>query len=185
MKTHQVSIRAGAITPEALASLAAIEPQLVLVFAAPGRLDAALGEALKRAVPGALSLGCSTCGEISDAGVDRDTRVLTAVHFDDPALVGASTEIAGMDDSRDAGRRLAAQLKGDGLRDVLVFGQGVAINGSAMLEGMTETFGPDVVISGGLAGDDGAFVGWATRCSRRRTASRASRSGARRSPTWC
>jgi hypothetical protein len=158
MKTHQLSIRAGAITPEALASLAAIAPQLLLVFAAPGRLDAALGEALKRAVPGALSLGCSTCGEISDAGVDRDTTVLTAVHFDDPALVGASTEIAGMDDSRDAGRRLAAQLKGDGLRGVLVFGQGVAINGSAMLEGMTETFGPDVVISGGLAGDDGAFV---------------------------
>lgn len=158
MKTHQLSIRAGAITPEALASLAAIEPQLLLVFAAPGRLDAALGEALKRAVPGALSLGCSTCGEISDAGVDRDTTVLTAVHFDDPALVGASTEIAGMDDSRDAGRRLAARLKGDGLRGVLVFGQGVAINGSAMLEGMTETFGPDVVISGGLAGDDGAFV---------------------------
>lgn len=158
MKTHQLSIRGGACTPEALAALAAIDPQLVLVFAAPGRLDAALGEALKRAVPGALSLGCSTCGEISDAGVDRDTTVLTAVHFDDPALVGASTEIGGMDDSRDAGRRLAAQLKGDGLRGVLVFGQGVAINGSAMLEGMTETLGPDVVISGGLAGDDGAFV---------------------------
>jgi hypothetical protein len=158
MKTHQLSIRGGDITPEALASLAAIEPQLVLVFAAPGRLDPALGEALKRAVPGALSLGCSTCGEISNAGVDRDTTVFTAVHFDDPALVGASTEIAGMDDSRDAGRRLAAQLKGGGLRGVLVFGQGVAINGSAMLEGMAETLGPDVVISGGLAGDDGAFV---------------------------
>ena len=56
-----------------------------------------------------------------------------------------------MEDSRDAGRRLATQLAGDGLRGVLVFGQGVAINGSAMLEGMTETFGPDVVISGGLA----------------------------------
>lgn len=158
MKTHQLSIRGGAIGPEALASLAAIEPQLVLVFAAPGRLDAALGEALKGAVPGALSLGCSTCGEISNAGVDRDTTVLTAVHFDDPSLVGASTELGAMDDSRDAGRRLAAQLKGDGLRGVLVFGQGVAINGSAMLEGMAETLGPDVVISGGLAGDDGAFV---------------------------
>ena len=158
MKTHQLTIRGGAPTADQLASLAAIGPQLVLVFAAPGRLDDALGEALKRAVPGALSLGCSTCGEISNGGVDSDTTVLTAVHFDDPGLQGVCAELGAMDDSRDAGRRLAAQLDRDGLRGVLVFGQGVAINGSAMLEGMSEVLGPDVVISGGLAGDNGAFV---------------------------
>ena len=158
MKTHQLTFRGAALTSAALASLNDIAPQLVLVFAAPGRLDAALGEALKQAVPGALSLGCSTCGEISSQGVDNDTTVLTAVHFDDPAIQGACTEIGHMEDSRDAGRRLAAQLAGDGLRGVLVFGQGVDINGSAMLEGMTEVLGAGVVISGGLAGDNGAFV---------------------------
>ncbi len=158
MKTRQLTLRNDGPDDVALASLRDISPQLVLVFAAPGRLDPALGAALKRALPDALSLGCTTCGEISDGGVDSGTTVVTAVHFDDPAMQGASTEIGPMEDSRDAGRRLAAQLKGEGLRGVLVFGQGVAINGSAMLEGMTEVLGPDVVISGGLAGDNGAFV---------------------------
>lgn len=158
MKTQQITLRADEAPDGALTQLRGIDPQLVLVFAGPGRLDGALGEALKRAVPGALSLGCTTCGEISNRGVDSGTTVVTAVHFDDPALLGASTEIGAMEDSRDAGRRLATQLKVDGLRGVLVFGQGVAINGSAMLEGMVEVLGHDVVISGGLAGDNGAFA---------------------------
>ncbi len=157
MKTRQLTLRSDETNDAAFAPLRDIAPQLVLVFAAPGRLNPALGETLKKALPGALSLGCTTCGEISDDGVDSGTTVVTAVHFDDPAIRGASTEIGAMEDSRDAGRRLAAQLKGEGLRGVLVFGQGVAINGSAMLEGMTEVLGPDVVISGGLAGDNGAF----------------------------
>lgn len=158
MKTSQVSVRGGDLTSAALQSLREIDPQLVLVFAAPGRLDEALGARLKAELPGALTLGCTTCGEISNDGVGNDTTVISALHFDDPAIRGASTEISSMGDSNDAGRRLGEALKGDGLRGVLVFGQGVAINGSAMLEGMTEVLGRDVVISGGLAGDNGAFV---------------------------
>jgi hypothetical protein len=63
-----------------------------------------------------------------------------------------------MDDSRDAGRRLAQGFRRQGLRTLLVFGQGVQINGSAVLAGMAEVVASDVPISGGLAGDDGAFA---------------------------
>jgi hypothetical protein len=62
-----------------------------------------------------------------------------------------------MDDSRAAGHRLAAQLKRPDLQAVMVLGQGVNINGSALLAGMNEVLPSSVPITGGLAGDDGAF----------------------------
>ncbi len=157
MKVQQVTIKNGQRLDDALATLSAMEPQLMLVFAAPGRLDDAMVGALKRVAPQALTLGCSTCGEISNAGVNDGTTVVTAVHFADPMLRGASTEIGAMEDSYAAGKRLGEGLKCEGLRGVIVFGQGVAINGSAMLDGMTEVLGKDVVVSGGLAGDNAAF----------------------------
>ena len=69
-----------------------------------------------------------------------------------------STVLAGMDDSFAAGKRLASGLPIAGLRAILIFGQGVQINGSAVLSGMTEIVGAKVPITGGLAGDGGAFA---------------------------
>lgn len=40
---------------------------------------------------------------------------------------------------------------------MLVFGQGVEINGSALIEGLVASLGPKVTLAGGLAGDDGRF----------------------------
>ena len=40
---------------------------------------------------------------------------------------------------------------------MLIFGQGVAINGSAVIAGLTQVLGDQMPITGGLAGDGGAF----------------------------
>jgi hypothetical protein len=69
-----------------------------------------------------------------------------------------STELHGMEDSQAAGRRLAQGLPPEGLRAILIFGQGVHINGSAVIAGMAEVVGSEMPITGGLAGDAGAFV---------------------------
>lgn len=140
------------------APLAAISPQLVTVFGAVGYFaDTGLVAALKQAFPGAVLLGCSTAGEISGKGVADGSCVVTAVHFGRATLKAASTPLAGMDDSRAAGARIGAALKGDGLRAVMVFGPGVQINGSALVEGIAGEVGAAVPITGGLAGDGGAF----------------------------
>jgi hypothetical protein len=62
-----------------------------------------------------------------------------------------------MDDSLAAGARLGGQLPKDGLRAVIVIGQGVAINGSALIAGLAGVIGQHVAITGGLAGDAAAF----------------------------
>ena len=56
-----------------------------------------------------------------------------------------------------AGERLGRQIAAVNLKSVLIFGPGVQINGSALVDGMSSVIGTDVPITGGLAGDGGAF----------------------------
>jgi hypothetical protein len=157
MKVVQTTVRKGAATTADFASLAAIEPSLVLVF---GSVDALRqsAAAIAEAFPQAQRAGCSTAGEITGKGVEDGTLVVTALHFDQTRMAQVSTVLAGMDDSFAAGKRLATGLPIAGLRAILIFGQGVQINGSAVLSGMTEIVGSKVPITGGLAGDGGAFA---------------------------
>ena len=157
MKIAQVVVAAsGRLMGADVAPLVAIEPNLVLAFGSVRQLRAAEA-ALGAAFPAACRAGCSTAGEITGEGVDDDSLVVTALHFDATPLFQASTVLASMEDSFAAGKRLAASLPIPGLRAILIFGQGVKINGSAVLSGMTDVVGPNVPITGGLAGDGGAF----------------------------
>jgi hypothetical protein len=145
-------------TPDAaeLAPLVQLAPQLVLAFGSVGIFQQ-WAETVVQALGAAHIAGCSTAGEISNRGVADGSLVLTALAFETSQVQQVSTELRGMDDSGDAGRRLARGLPAQGLRAILIFGQGVQINGSAVLSGMLEVVGPSVPITGGLAGDGGAF----------------------------
>ncbi len=157
MKVLQSTFRQLPVHKQDLDALAAIEPNLILAF---GSLEALQGAAaaLAEAFPAAHRAGCSTAGEISAQGVEDGTLVVTALKFSQVRMAQVSTTLAAMEDSFAAGRRLASGLPIAGLRAVLIFGQGVAINGSAVLSGMTDMLGPKVPITGGLAGDGGAFA---------------------------
>lgn len=156
MEVIQAVLRDQAGMVDALKPLSAIEPQLVLVFGSAKWLK--LSAPLLAAQFGhAHRLGCTTAGEISSTGVSDDACVVTAVHFDRVQVQAASTPLAGMDDSFAAGQRLAQALPLLGLRAVLVLGQGVNINGSALIAGLTGVLEPDVLVTGGLAGDGTAF----------------------------
>jgi len=73
-----------------------------------------------------------------------------------------------MEDSRDSGRRLGADLgqpfQGLPLRGVLLLGLGVRVNGSAILRGLAEIIGKETPVCGALAGDGGAFKRTFTLC---------------------
>ena len=141
-----------------LAPLAAIAPQLVLVFGAVERMtEHGLVESLKSAFPEAELAGCTTAGEIGAGGVSDGALVVVALRFSGSRVQLAATDLADMEDSRAAGQRLGLALAAPGLRHVLVLGQGVQINGSALIEGISESLGTGVLLSGGLAGDGGAF----------------------------
>ena len=156
MQVAQAVLRNSADSLGELMPLVALRPNLLLVFGSVELLKE-IAPTLVTLFPSARRIGCSTAGEISSQGVGDASCVVTAVRFDRTSLAEASARLSGMDDSRDAGRRLGTLLSQDGLRAVLVFGQGVQINGSALLAGMTEVLGGELPITGGLAGDGGAF----------------------------
>lgn len=140
------------------AGLAAFAPQLVLVFASVAHCrDPQCFPRLQAVFPGVPIAGCSTAGEISQQGVGDGASIVTAVRFEHTTVRVTSTEVAGLRDSFDAGRRLGADLPAEGLRHALVFGPGVDVNGSGLISGLRSVLAAGVTVSGGLAADGGRF----------------------------
>lgn len=154
-----MEIRQTVVTnAEPLAALAEIAPNLVLVFGSVAAMRHPDFHANLRATfPSAELVGCSTAGEIAGQRVRDGSVVLTAIRWDKTRQRIAQARVGDMAHSADAGRDIGRALKGDDLRAVLVFGKGLGINGSALIEGIVDEVGGEVPISGGLAGDGGAF----------------------------
>ncbi len=168
MQIGQATLTLSSDVAKVMAPLAAIQPQLVLVFASVELMtNDSFMKTVQAAVPNARWAGCSTAGEISVNGVGEHTAVFTAVRFDKTPFRIVRAELQGIEDSEAAGDRLGKQFDKEGLKHVLLFGQGVAINGSALIRGLQKTTGVDVLLSGGLAGDNGAFTKTCTLCDKR------------------
>ena len=156
MRVVQTVLRQGTDLSLALEPLRASQPQCVLAFGTVGWLQR-LQPFLVSKFPDVCHLGCTTAGEISNEGLTDDSCVLTAIHFDNAQVQCATTTLTSMEDSFAAGQRLAQEVPTQGLRAVVVLGQGVNINCSALIGGMAAVFGPSVLITGGLAGDAANF----------------------------
>lgn len=134
------------------------DASLVLVFGSTARFEegAALAD-LRRRHPRAHLLGCSTAGEICGVRVLDNALVATAVHLERTRVRTACVEVAAAEDSRAAGRRLAAELAADDLCHVFVLSDGLDVNGSALVAGLTEGLPAGVNVTGGLSGDGERF----------------------------
>ncbi len=158
MHVKQFVLRSAAALDAPLTELSSSQPDLLLAFGAIGYFsDGSFATRLQAALPSTALLGCSTAGEITADGVDDGSLTLTAVRFDNTSLTRGSTRLQGMEDSYGAGQRLGRQLAAVNLKSVLIFGPGVKINGSALVNGLSSVIGNEVPITGGLAGDGGAF----------------------------
>ena len=158
MRVKQIIIGKAADLATTLGSPSDFAADLLLVFGGIEQFTLpGLSELLRCTFPDAMLLGCSTAGEITADGVNDGTCTITAIKFDQTRLAQGSTCLSGMDDSFAAGERLGKQIAAPGLKAVLVFGPGVQINGSALVNGMASIIGAGIPITGGLAGDGGAF----------------------------
>ena len=134
------------------------EAQLVLVFASKEACDRAdLLDELAGAYPRAEIIGCSTAGEIFDTQVTDDSLSFAAIDFAGTSIRCARVQIDGPEESFAAGARLAAELPREGLVHVLVFSEGVRVNGSELVKGLAGSLPPAVTVTGGLSGDGHRF----------------------------
>lgn len=131
---------------------------LVLAFGSKAALQDPSGrERLKAECPSALLIGCSTAGEIHGTRVVDNVLAVTAIDFEQTELRKAHTEVRGVNNSRDAGRRLAEALLGDGLTHVLVLSEGLHVNGEELTRGLAASLPAGVAVTGGLSADGDQF----------------------------
>jgi len=135
-----------------------VRSDLTLVFGDSTALrDGGELRRIAAAVPGTVVAGCSTAGEICGTQVTDRSLVATSIAFRDTRVRAARLALSECPSSLEVGGRLAAALAGDELTHVLVFSDGLDVNGSELTRGMTAGLPPEVLVTGGLAGDGERF----------------------------
>lgn len=131
---------------------------VVILFGAadPGAMADPIA-ALRSSLPQSRMIGCSTAGEIHGSEVTDDSLTVAIVRFARSTQAIVAEPVASSAESCDVGERLAARLAGPDLRAVFVLSDGLAVNGSELVRGLASKLPPEVVISGGLAGDGTRF----------------------------
>lgn len=133
-------------------------PDFILAFGSGAECDGNILEAWRQEhfadVP---LLGCSTAGEIADTRVSINTIVATAVKLERARVRLHGLDIAPGTDSRELGRALAKSCEHDGLRLFFVLSDGMLVNGTQLVKGMTDELPDSVIVTGGLAGDGKRF----------------------------
>lgn len=132
--------------------------QLVLVFGSRTTLTqrAQLDE-LRQSYPEATIAGCSTAGEILGTNVIDDSLVATAVRFEHTEVRAVTRQLPSASESLDVGRDIARSLCAGDLAHVVVFSDGLHVNGSRLVAGLEEELPSGVIVTGGLAGDGERF----------------------------
>jgi hypothetical protein len=117
-----------------------------------------LYQSLRQRFPEAHILGCSTGGQFAGLDVGDDRACALAIDFGATELRVSRMEITRSSDSRAVGAAIGAALKDDRLAGAFVLSDGLHVNGSALVAGISDEVGHDIPVSGGLAGDGADFA---------------------------
>jgi hypothetical protein len=114
-------------------------------------------EELRDRFPRAHILGCSTGGQINDNDVNDDEIIAAAIEFDATRLRLSHQQINDPSHSRACGEAVGRALHADDLAGVFVLSDGLNVNGSELVAGISKAIGPKIPLTGGLAGDGADF----------------------------
>jgi hypothetical protein len=158
MKTEQDRWTEKTNWENGLAAKLGDSAQLVLLFGATQVLkEKARFEEIKKVYPRAHIFGCSTAGEICDVRVSDSSLVMTAIHFESTTIKGTSIRINEALSSFEAGESLGQALDHAGLVHAFVLSDGLKINGSDLVRGITRHLPEGVTVTGGLSGNGERF----------------------------
>jgi hypothetical protein len=129
-------------------------PQLVLVFGASALVkEPATFDDVKKNYPSSHIVMMSTAGEILDTTVSDGTLSLMAIYFEKTTVQLFEADIQEASQSKAVGEQLGGQLPQEKLAHVMVFSDGLKVNGTAFIEGMAAKLPKGMGLTGGLVGD--------------------------------
>ncbi len=135
-----------------------INAQFVLLFGSRHIIkEGKLFEDIRQWYPNAVTVGCSTAGEIFNTQVSDNTLVMTAVSFEYTRVKETHIRLSEVKDSLIAGEMLAKNLSDMNLVHVFVLSDGLHVNGSDLVKGLRKALPRSVTITGGLSGDGENF----------------------------
>ncbi len=133
--------------------------QLVLAFGDRALLQQPAPSSFLRArYPRASIVSCSSGGDVFGQHAVDDGIVATAVGFAHAKVQAVSERLPHAEASERTGVSLALRLNKKGLRHVLVFAEGLRVNGSALATGLASGLPSGVSVTGGLAADGEHFA---------------------------
>ena len=135
-----------------------IEP-LVLVFGNRFMLEEkTVYQELRQIFPDGHIVFASSCAEISSNTVNQNSITVTAIEFEKSKFLIKTSNVLNKDlDSYKTGNDLIKQFPEEGLKYVFVVSEGSFINGSQLTKGMSASTNDNLLITGGLCGDDARF----------------------------
>ncbi|MEX0896014.1 MAG: FIST N-terminal domain-containing protein [Patescibacteria group bacterium] len=158
MKIQQKKWTAANGWQDVMGDQLAEQAQLVFLFGGVSALkDQEQYNAVKNWYPHAQVVSVSTAGEIIGTQVLDESLVVTAIAFEKTQIQAVQAKIWNMDESLSVGHQLGEALPKEGLIHVLVFSDGLHMNGTMLVNGLAEKLPPEVSVTGGLAGDQDRF----------------------------
>lgn len=133
-------------------------PQLVLAFGARALMeDKQYFDEIRGFYPESHIIECSTAGEILNNSVRDGSISLTAVLFEKTEVHVAELDVNSPEECADVGTQLASMLPMEQLVHVMVFSDGLHVNGTTLVRVLNEHLPSGVSVTGGLAGDGSDF----------------------------
>jgi hypothetical protein len=134
-----------------------LDANLVLYFGLRSALaDGARYAELKAMFGNAHLVGCSTGGQIRNEDVNDDIAAV-ALRFDRTRLGLACEAVPEPVCSRECGEAIGRKLKASDLAGIFVLSDGLNVNGSELVAGISSVVGSKIPLTGGLAGDSAMF----------------------------
>jgi len=113
-------------------------------------------EYLKNLYPNADIVGSSTAGHVLGPVVSNKCIVASAIHFEKGSITLNTIDFKLDDDLEVIARNLVAPLSSENLQSIFIISDGLHMNGSALAKGVNLEK-ENILISGGLAGDEARF----------------------------
>lgn len=132
---------------------------LVLVFGNRFAIeDSNIYDEVKTLFPDGEIIFGSACAEISSDTVNENSITITAIQFEKSSFIVKTSNVLNKDlDSYKTGNELINQFPKEGLKYIFVVSEGSFINGSQLTRGMSASTDDNIIITGGLCGDDTRF----------------------------
>ena len=135
------------------------ENTVVFIFGAPEFIsEEKVFEQLKNKFKKSILIGCSGAGEIFNDHVFDESLSIAAAKFEKSKIQAVHFPIEDMSKSFDVGCQISEKLNSqEELAGIFVLSDGLSVNGSELIKGINSVVSPEVIVTGGLAGDGSRF----------------------------